>query len=126
MIFNIQCIERVLYGIVLIQYDVRSTPYIHTMALSPPESPPLSCLSSPQPFDHVDVHGRTTGANFTSVLSLYPLYRLNLILRFSESHVYFRVTADTFFRLPSFDENLRCSCPWYQSLVKSNDLILIR
>lgn len=32
--------------------------------------------------------------------SFYLLYRLrilNLILRFSESHVYFRVTADTFF-----------------------------
>lgn len=61
--------------------------------------------------------------------SFYLLYRLrilNLILRFSESHVYFRVTADTFFLLPSFGENLHCSCPWYQSLVKSNDLILIR
>ena len=73
----------------------------------------------------------STGGNFASVLSLsiYSSYRLcifNLILRFSESHVNFRVTADTFFRLPSFDENLDCSCSWYQSLVKSNDLILIR
>lgn len=58
---------------------------------------------------------------------VYRLWILNLILFNSpKSHVYVRVTVDTFFLLPSFDENLHCSCPWYQSLVESNDLILIR
>lgn len=54
-------------------------------------------------------------------LLLYRLWILNLILSRSR-----RLTVDPFFLLPSFDENLHCSRPWYQSLVKSNDLILIR